>query len=1193
MPNQTSKLIPTIGVLASWQVYAGTLNTLLRPILQGIRDSAHEQKCNVLIASGVVSSFNPKIRTAWPILSPEVDFLPVGSWNTDGLIVIAPHNPEDVKSRHLEQVIAAGHPVVFIESADRELSVSLDNADGVWQALVHLKQHGHQRVAFIGGEAGRPGDGPERLQAFLSGCQKLGLEIDQSLVAYGSFTTPGGFQAMRQIMEGRALFSAVLACNDESAIGAMQAIKAAGLRIPQDIAVIGFDNRFEARIQNPTLTTINQPAYEIGFQALELMLRRLQRIDNTTRAIRVPAKLVIRESCGCKHDALNIRALSEVSNTDGEFETSISINSVAQAMSERVFAEVGQLRMNTIQIQCLALANAFIFSINQRDGKPFESAISDILEYVKRFNEDALAWQSAISVLTIWWQKFSEFERYHNTQHQVSGWLDQARIKIAECAQFQLLRYFGSQDDFTQQLSLMSAELGEALSPAQMQSIMNRYLTALNIQHAQLILFEAQEDDPVALSILPSGFDASSPSQAYRFATRQFPPPGLYPATQPYQLALLPIAIMEKPVGYVAFDAANLIPCLAVVRQLASRLESIRLYQEAADGRRLAEEANRLKSRFLSTVSHELRTPLNLIVGLSEMQLKQPTTDVHETLQRIYTNAQHLGHLIRDVLDLASSDAGQLHLFCELLDLGETFQAVIEIGKQLAQDKGLDWQIQIPKQLPQVWGDRTRLQQVALNLIANAVKFTAQGQVSLRIEVGEKHLVVSVQDTGLGIPLDEQAWIFDEFRQSEHTAARGFGGLGLGLAICKQLIELHNGEIGVQSSGEEGHGSTFYFRLPMLDDTDKLLQDPNPFWKQTVLILANEIKSAKSLQHRLLNSGFKVEIQSVTEIPDWLSRLLSNPPGALVLDMQIASKYGMEVLKVVKENPKTKNISVLFYSFAPGQETGSMLELDYLMKPIDSDELFHSLARQGWAADEKEKSKTILIVDDELGFLDLYSEIIQRLSSSHRVLKARDGLEALHILQQTRVDLVLLDLMMPKMDGFGVLAQMRKWETTRDTAVIVLTSKTLMDADMTRLSQGVATVLGKGLYDLNEMLSRFESALNHNHKLGSESQHIARQTMAYIHEHYTEPITRADIAKQINVSEGHLARCFQRETALTPTAYLNRYRVNQAKTLLISTDQSIASIAIKVGFSDNNYFSRVFRHEIGETPLSYRRKQLA
>ena len=150
-----------------------------------------------------------------------------------------------------------------------------------------------------------------------------------------------------------------------------------------------------------------------------------------------------------------------------------------------------------------------------------------------------------------------------------------------------------------------------------------------------------------------------------------------------------------------------------------------------------------------------------------------------------------------------------------------------------------------------------------------------------------------------------------------------------------------------------------------------------------------------------------------------------------------------------------------------------------------------------------------------------------------------------------------------------------------------------MDADMTRLSQGVATVLGKGLYDLNEMLSRFESALNHNHKLGSESQHIARQTMAYIHEHYTEPITRADIAKQINVSEGHLARCFQRDTALTPTAELNRYRVNQAKTLLISTDQSIASIAIKVGFSDNNYFSRVFRHEIGETPLSYRRKQLA
>jgi len=1179
----------TIGVLAGWQLYAGTIHTLLSPILQGIYTAACERDCNVLMACGVVSSFAPETRVAWPFLSPEVDFVPVGPWNTDGLIVIAPHQGADALAHYLEQVMAAGHPVVFVESAENRPAISVDNENGILRALFHLKEHGHRRVAFISGGLGWQGDSRERLQAFLAGCEELGLETEQRLMAYGAFSTPGGYQAMRQILATGVPFTAVVAANDESAVGAMQALRAGGLHVPQDIAVIGFDNRFEARNQTPPLTTINQPAHDIGYQALKLMLERLNGEADASTMVRVPARLIIRESCGCPRDAIITCALNDLNRSEEAREPSITKQWLTQTMSEAVFAGVGQLNLETIRTHCERILKAFLSSLEQREVAPFQAALGEVLQPVRLPNEDAHAWQNAITTLKHWWPLLVEPDEVEAYREEVNTWLDQARIVISECAQAQLLRYFAWQDTLTQQLSLMSAELAETLELAQIQKIINQYLPVLDIRHAQLVLFEADRNNPVGWSIFPE-MPGNEQSSSQRIPTQQFPPSNRYPEDQPFHLALLPLAVHNKPAGFVAFDAANLSPCLAVLRQLTSALERIRLYQEAAEGRRLAEEADRMKSRFLSTVSHELRTPLNLIVGLSEMQLKQSTADVRRSVEKIHTNAQHLGHLIRDVLDLASSDAGQLRLTCEPLDVSEALQIVIETGRQLANDKGLEWRNEVSAPLPRVWGDRTRLQQVTLNLVSNAVKFTSRGEVKLSIQMEGGHVVIAVRDTGLGIPLDEQAWIFNEFRQSERTTARGYGGLGLGLAICKRLVELHNGEIGVRSSGEEDAGSTFYIRLPIPENAEALLATSQPIFRQIVLILTEDRVSSQPIQERLQQAGFTVEVQSVDESSNWFSRLLTAPPGAVVLDNQIASKCGWELLRVLKGNPSTEDIPVLFYSLKQEDDTGTMLALDYLSKPVGSNELLKILSRQGWNTAAKGQSKTILIADDEPGFLEMYAEMLQGQSPDYCVIKAHDGREALEILRRTHVDLVLLDLMMPEIDGFGVLGQMREWESTRNTAVVVLTSKTLTEADMTRLSQGVAAVMSKGLYDVKEMLSHIEVALGRNKKLGTEAQRLVRKAMAHIHEHYTAQLTRESLARHVNASEGHLARCFRQETGITPMAYLNRYRVNQAKMILTTTDQSITAVAMAVGFSDNNYFGRVFRQEVGSSPLVYRRE---
>ncbi len=180
--------------------------------------------------------------------------------------------------------------------------------------------------------------------------------------------------------------------------------------------------------------------------------------------------------------------------------------------------------------------------------------------------------------------------------------------------------------------------------------------------------------------------------------------------------------------------------------------------------------------------------------------------------------------------------------------------------------------------------------------------------------------------------------------------------------------------------------------------------------------------------------------------------------------------------------------------------------------------------------------------------------------------------------------------MMPEVDGFGVLAAIRERPATREIPVIVVTGQTLTEAEMARLNQGVATVLGKGLYSLEETLAHLDAALARKHKLSGEAQRLVRKAMAYLHAHYAEPLTRRAIAAHVGLDEDYLTWCFRQELGMTPIAYLNRYRVNQAKQLLKQTDQSVTAIALEVGFADSGYFSRVFRREVGVAPEAFRRR---
>jgi CheY-like chemotaxis protein len=281
--------------------------------------------------------------------------------------------------------------------------------------------------------------------------------------------------------------------------------------------------------------------------------------------------------------------------------------------------------------------------------------------------------------------------------------------------------------------------------------------------------------------------------------------------------------------------------------------------------------------------------------------------------------------------------------------------------------------------------------------------------------------------------------------------------------------------------------------------------------------------------------------------------LLAAPSAAVVLDITPPTADGWLALQTIKGNPALCNTPVLL--FAGAEDNGALLEIGYLTKPIELAELNQALDQQWLPSDGAAAQRTFLVVDDDPNTLDLHARIVQAHAPTNRVLKAHNGLEALEILARASVDLVLLDLMMPGMDGFAVLDAMRGQASTRDIPVIVVTGQVLTEAEMARLNQGVATVLGKGLYSLEETLAHLEAALAHERKLSSEAQRLVRKAMAFLHEHYMESLTRRAIAEYVGLDEDYLTYCFRQELGMTPIAYLNRYRVNQAKQLLKQTRQ--------------------------------------
>jgi GAF domain-containing protein/DNA-binding response OmpR family regulator/anti-sigma regulatory factor (Ser/Thr protein kinase) len=539
------------------------------------------------------------------------------------------------------------------------------------------------------------------------------------------------------------------------------------------------------------------------------------------------------------------------------------------------------------------------------------------------------------------------------------------------------------------------------------------------------------------------------------------------------------LVVRRKEPGAFPQAAVDLLQTFGNQSVLA--IQNARLFREIEEkGRELA-EASKHKSQFLANMSHELRTPLNAIIGVTEM-LREDASDLKredeiEPLDRVLRAARHLLGLINDILDLSKVEAGKMEIHIEEFAIAPLVNDAVKTIETLAAKNNNRLVVDCKADLGVMQADQTRVRQALLNLLSNANKFTEGGTVTINAqrhrEAGRDWITMAVSDTGIGMTPEQVGKLFQEFSQADSSTTRKYGGTGLGLAISRRFCQLMAGDITVKS--ELGRGSSFTIRLPAAGAVLPALQQASaapsvrtgPSNAPLILIIDDDVTVRDVVGRFLEREGFSVAKADGGKEGLRMARELH--PAAVTLDIMMPDLDGWTVLAAIKGDPDLVDLPVVLMTIVDEKNRGYALgATEYLVKPVDRQKLMDVL--RGLCGST---GRPLLIVDDDdLGRRQIRAALEQQ---GWTVTEAIDGRDALTRLSEARPDVIILDLMMPEMDGFEFLEEMRRKAEWRDIPVVVVTAKDLTDADRIRLNGGVERIIQKT--DRDDMLREVRSVL--------------------------------------------------------------------------------------------------------------------
>jgi len=510
----------------------------------------------------------------------------------------------------------------------------------------------------------------------------------------------------------------------------------------------------------------------------------------------------------------------------------------------------------------------------------------------------------------------------------------------------------------------------------------------------------------------------------------------------------------------------------------------------------VAEEARQAKEEFVANVSHELRTPLNMIIGFSKLIIDSPQVykkklplALLNDISAIYSNSQHLSRLVDDVLDLSQIDSDRMVLSKKMTGLEEVIQTAAATVRDYLDNRGLYLEISLVPPLPEIYCDEMRIRQVVLNLLSNASRFTEKGGISIRAWQAGENVLVSVTDTGPGIAEDDQEKLFTPFQQLDSSIRRRYGGSGLGLTISKRFIEMHGGNMWLES--KVGEGTSFYFSLPVLAHPEPVSLDGknvqrwfNKYENLDYRLRRRQFKAPMpsiiprfvllekgKILHRMFTRYLEgVEVVLVPGIDQALAELDRSPAQALVVN-ELSLDGPFQARESLARLPYGTPALICR---VPGesQVTSRLGVMHYLVKPISCEALLTALEGLG------KPVENILLADDNQEAVRLFSRMLATSDKGYNVIRATNGQRTLTLLRQRHPDVLLLDLIMPGMDGFQVLEQMKQDPAIRDIPVIVISSRDPSGDPVVSDSLLVSRTGGLSVRDLVDCIRAVSQTLN-------------------------------------------------------------------------------------------------------------------
>jgi signal transduction histidine kinase/CheY-like chemotaxis protein len=539
------------------------------------------------------------------------------------------------------------------------------------------------------------------------------------------------------------------------------------------------------------------------------------------------------------------------------------------------------------------------------------------------------------------------------------------------------------------------------------------------------------------------------------------------------------LVVRRRSPGAFPQNTVDLIKTFAAQSVLA--IQNARLFHEIEEKGQELEVASQHKSQFLANMSHELRTPLNAIIGYSEI-LQEDVTDLGQDdlvpdLKKIEGAGRHLLGLINDILDLSKIEAGKMDIFLEDVELVPLLEEVRALIVPLAEKNGNTLEMQLAKDLGAIRTDRSKLKQSLLNLLSNGSKFTENGRLTLvaeRFEADRPMVRFAVTDTGIGMTEEQLGRLFQAFSQAEASTTKKYGGTGLGLVISRRFCQLLGGDI--TATSRSGEGSTFTITLPAhseaqvpitLAETQRLAVDPDD--RPSILIVDDDPAARELLAAALKGAEFRLVHAAGGEEALDLARTLR--PDAITLDILMPKPDGWDVLNALKADPDLCDIPVVIVTVAPERGIGlSLGAVEVLTKPVDRARLTTLINRLVW------RDGPVLVVEDDADTREMMRHTIEKMGLG--MAETANGRQALSWLgEHPAPAIILLDLMMPEMDGFAFLDVLSDRADRREIPVIVVTAKQLTAEERERLATQARKVVEKATATRSDIAAAISEAV--------------------------------------------------------------------------------------------------------------------